>query len=247
MAPETKTRTYHVAVVVLREEKIEGYQVLDLRGDYPPLAKDLSYRAAGARNDLAGRLWEPHVRIGAAEVDTPYLVAVAPFVGQQADRLLRRTGRPPDNQRDVSPSDLAPRGHVVLIGFGPAGQRIGELLARRGTATTVVDLSPQNVDIARAMGLSGVIGDATNAALLAHLHLREAQALVVTLPDLRTVLQVVRAVKATAPDLPILARARYNRFAQNIERAGAEVLDEEVLIGRRLAGRLAARLRRAKT
>ncbi len=177
---------------------------------------------------------------------TPYLVAAAPSIGRQVERLVPWTSRLAGHERPTGPAGLAARGHVVLVGFGPAGQRVGQLLARRGTPTTVVDLSPRNVEIARTIGLSAVVGDATNTHLLAHLHLAEAQAVAVTLPDLRTVLQVVRAAKAAAPAVPILARARYNRFARDIERAGADVLDEEVLIGKQLARRLAARLSQAR-
>jgi voltage-gated potassium channel Kch len=59
---------------------------------------------------------------------------------------------------------------------------------------------------------------------------------VVTLPDYRAAEQVIQGVRARAPSVPLIARARYHLFAGELSRAGATaVIDEEHEVGQRLA------------
>jgi CPA2 family monovalent cation:H+ antiporter-2 len=125
----------------------------------------------------------------------------------------------------------------VIVGFGPAGQRIAETLVQRYKSLLVVlELSGKSADVARAYGLPTYIGDATSAEVLEHLRVGAARAVAVTLPDPAAARQVIEQVHSLSPETPIVARARYHVYRWELMLAGAPVVvDEEDQVGLRMA------------
>ncbi|MBI1368050.1 MAG: sodium:proton exchanger [Planctomycetes bacterium] len=164
---------------------------------------------------------------------TPYLVALAPHAAAWVARFSRRAV---DDTAAASDAAPAHHDHVVIIGFGPAGQRVGELMRFREIPAVVIDIAPRNVTLARTMGIGGQVGDGSSPEVLHHVHAADARLIVITLPDRRSTLETVHKIRALAPNVPIIARARYHAFVRDIELAGAQVvIDEEQQIGRRLS------------
>ena len=167
---------------------------------------------------------------------TPYLVRFAPtlgrlFVTKEGDR-----SKAPNETAHGTAHGTAHSGPgVIVVGYGVAGQQLVEPLLRHHVHLTIVDFQIANVQAARDRGFSAMVGDARNRELLEHLYITKAQAVVVALPDHETVVAVIHQVRALAPGVPIIARARYHRYAGEIIAAGASmVVDEEQQIGRRL-------------
>lgn len=159
-------------------------------------------------------------------------LALAPPAVALAGRLATGGSKAPA----ASPvADRSPQ--VLVIGFGPAGQVAVErlppdLLAR----TLVIDANPSLVSLARSRGFAAELGDATRADVLEHAGLRGARALAITVSDHEVTRQVAELSRLAAPDLAILARARYHLAAAAIAQAGADpVIDEEQLVGERIA------------
>lgn len=166
---------------------------------------------------------------------TPYLVAGGPKFGRGLQTLARRVGisRPDAIEPTASGSPCA--GHIIVIGFGPAAQRMVDRMFKRHGDVLVIDLNPRNLALARSMGLSAQVGDATNPELMEHLHPCDAKAIVVTIPDHRAAVTIIRHIRHAAPKTLIIARSRYHAFAVDLLRAGATVaVDEEDWMGRRL-------------
>ncbi|MBU0617383.1 MAG: NAD-binding protein, partial [Planctomycetes bacterium] len=177
---------------------------------------------------------------------TPYLVALAPHLAKIAGRLSARGHgvlHPPDEALLQPDAELS--GHIVIVGFGPAGQRIAEALMRRHKSLlAVVELSAKSADIARAYGLRTYIGDATRAEVLEHLRVGAARAVAVTLPDPAAARQVIEQVHSLSPETPIVARARYHVYRWELMLAGAPiVVDEEEQVGLRMASAVRKMLR----
>lgn len=166
---------------------------------------------------------------------TPYLVAGGPRFGRLVQGIARKVGLEKTAATEPSSTGLPRDGHIVVIGFGPAAQRMYARMFKRHGNVLVVDLNPRNLTLARSMGLNAQVGDATNPELVKHLHIDKACVVVVTIPDHRAVVTVIRHVRNLSPDTPIIARSRYHAFAEDIRQAGATVtVDEEDWIGRRL-------------
>jgi len=199
---------------------------------------------------------------------TPYLVAAALTAGGWWEQRLRKLGLVRAARAGEAEAIRGETGHVVIIGFGPAGKGVAEPLRRAvdptakprdhvtdddTTETTdrkpprvpivVVDLNPRTIQAARAQGIRGVVGDATQPSVADQLNLSAARALIVTVPDFAAAVAVIRESRAACPNILIIARARYAVWADELKRAGAEVvIDEEATVGVALGRRLAAAL-----
>lgn len=166
---------------------------------------------------------------------TPYLIAAAPACGARVERALERMGLASRAAVRLEAIRRIMRNHVVVVGYGPAGRRVVNALRAVGAPSIIIELNPAGAAQAQRDGLAARIGDATQAEILEGAHLAEAQALVVTIPDPRTTEDVVRRAKALAPRVPVIARARFHKFAEELRAAGADrVVDEEDLMGERL-------------
>jgi len=124
---------------------------------------------------------------------------------------------------------------VIVIGYGPAGRAVVRALRDQGIRFSVLDLNPRTV-FAQPRGFPIHLGDATRREILERLGVPGAKALVVTVPDPQMTRMIVQQVRYLAPELPIVARARYRLHAAGLSDAGAAVVvDEEGLVGTELA------------
>jgi monovalent cation:H+ antiporter-2, CPA2 family len=166
---------------------------------------------------------------------TPPLVGHAkPLARRIAVRLvpLRLLAR---RERDSEP---VPRrhGHVLVVGYGEAGQAAARSLDEMGHDVVVVELNPTLYRRATECGYAAVLGDATSAELLAHARVQDSHGVVVTVPDLAVGRSVVAGSKSLAPHVPVAARARYHVHTEPLTLAGADsVADEEGDVGASLA------------
>jgi CPA2 family monovalent cation:H+ antiporter-2 len=170
---------------------------------------------------------------------TPYLVAAAPWLGRRVQALLARRPSPaPAASSSEQENEEAPP-PVLIVGFGPAGQAVAEMLAGRRTAVHVIDLNPRTARLAERHEFIAHVGDASQAEVLDHAAVRTAVAVVITLPAPQTVLNVIGQVRALGSPARIIVRARYHITTGELVRAGADVVvDEEEQVGRRLAAEL---------
>jgi CPA2 family monovalent cation:H+ antiporter-2 len=160
---------------------------------------------------------------------TPFLL---PFAHRWGARRLVAV---PDAAEDEAAAERG-RNHVIVVGYGPAGQGAVEGVHRRGLGVLIVDASPGALNLARTRDLPVLLGDATYPEILDNAHLSRARALVITIPDPSTGLAILRLARGMEPALPIVVRSRYHRFAEDMEREGAtRIFDEEAAAGTSLA------------
>ena len=168
---------------------------------------------------------------------TAFLIPAAPKAGWLAQRLLRRPAfvAGPEATRPVRPGPDA-----VIVGFGPSGQHASEALAGRDLTVCVVDLNKSARAAAVERRFQVDLGDATQQEVLEHLQVARAKLVVVTIPDRRAALTIVRQVRRLAPQAHLVVRCRHDRYYQDFEAAGAhDIVREEMEAGRGLARAIA--------
>jgi CPA2 family monovalent cation:H+ antiporter-2 len=97
-------------------------------------------------------------------------------------------------------------GHVVLVGYGRVGRRIGEALTARGIPIVVAEQNRELVETLRERGLAAVSGDAAEPAVLIQAHIARARMLVIAIPDSVRAQRMLEIAKMLKPDVVSVIR-----------------------------------------
>ena len=166
-------------------------------------------------------------------VFTPYLISTSMRIGKASENLLRRFKL--HTQLSHEPDDLKAvklTGHCIVIGCGPAGQVVARSLQSRKQQVVMIDLNPRLIASVRAIGMIGIVGDGSSTEAIELASVAHAKAVIITLPDHRLAIQVIQAVRAMAPSIHIIVRARYSIYVDELKNAGAYiVINEETNVG----------------
>jgi len=95
------------------------------------------------------------------------------------------------------------------------------LLTENGIEPVVVELNLQTVRELQAQGVSALLGDATDPAVLDAAGVRGAVALIITSAGMQGTAEVIRAARELNPALQIIARSIYLREVPELRKAGA--------------------------
>ena len=157
---------------------------------------------------------------------TPALLSVAPGLGRwlQGTVLGRLT-----EDTDVGPTsgEGALEDHVVIVGFGPAGRRLAQVLAEDDLPFVVVDLNPTSVEEARQQGYPAIYGDATRGPLLEEAGIRRAKLCVIVVNDQDAAARIASVARHENPTLQLIVRSRFLSELERFRRAGADVVVPE--------------------
>ncbi|MCP4038656.1 MAG: hypothetical protein GY733_17075 [bacterium] len=161
---------------------------------------------------------------------TPFLMRAAPELAEAVEGRFAGWFPPEDHTpRDAMCTDRAgDHERVIVIGYGPAGRTLAKLLRSQNRPYVVVDANATTVAQAGAKGEHIVFGDAARPAFLDRLDVATAKLVTVAISDPLATQRIVARVRAAAPRLPILARARYVHEVEPLEAVGAtSVVAEE--------------------
>ncbi len=162
---------------------------------------------------------------------TPYLVRIALPTGALIQRGLRKVGLGQSSPADAVVSSTPVEDHVVIVGFGPAGREVQQMMHAAGRPTVIIDLNPNTVMEARASGIPAYVGDAGRSDILQHAQVQNAKAVVITLPDPRAATAAIRMARSLST-ATVIVRARYARYEDDLRAAGAHaVVNEETHVG----------------
>ena len=157
---------------------------------------------------------------------TPLFIALGPHLAQSAHRVSWLTRLLLDRETPHVPDVL--KDHVIVAGYGVAGQAVAEALKSCDVRHVVVDLNPDSVRRASAEGEPVYYGDVTSPEVLEELGIVHARQLVVAVNDPQAAERAVRTVRSLAPDVPILVRTQFVLDIEPMRRAGAtEVIAAE--------------------
>jgi K+:H+ antiporter len=117
---------------------------------------------------------------------------------------------------EVQPERL--NAHVVLVGYGRVGRRIGEALQANRRTFVVAEQNRELVEGLRREGLLAVSGDAGEAAVLIQAHIARASTLVVATPDSPRARKMIDIARRLNPRIETIVRTHSDEEAELMRR-----------------------------
>lgn len=158
------------------------------------------------------------------QVVTALGLTITPLLAQAGRAAARRV-----EAGEVGLDEPVPEAATVVIGFGRVGRMVADMLRRHGKPYIAVEADIDAVTAARREGFHVIFGDASRPEFLDRLRLGHAAALVLTMDDPAGNAAITRRVRAWAPELTVVARARDAGHAAELYRAGATEAVPETL------------------
>lgn len=141
----------------------------------------------------------------------------------RATDLNRSTGK------DVEQSKQSGERIAIVVGYGPVGRVVHQLLTDAAIKTVVIDLNMDTIAELHRQDHEAIFGDASHEAILELAGVKHASHLILTLPQPAARLAVVTAARNLSAQVRILVRAHYLSERDDLEKAGttATVFEEE--------------------
>lgn len=143
-------------------------------------------------------------------------IALNPAVYRFA-RKLARTAAPVDVPGERKPID--PR-RCVLVGYGPVGRTVHQILSGWGADITVVELNLETVRALRSEGHAAVYGDVLRAGTLDDAGIGTAGSMILS-AEVEDAAEIIRQARIANPELRVLARCSNLRDVEALRAAGA--------------------------
>ena len=112
-------------------------------------------------------------------------------------------------------------GHVVVVGYGRVGRRIGEALTANGVPFVVAEENREIVEQLRKSGIPAVSGDASEPVVLIQAHVQRARMLVIATPDTLNVRKMIETARTVNPRIETVVRTHSEEEAVLLEQENA--------------------------
>lgn len=143
---------------------------------------------------------------------------IGPLERWFARRRGMGTGATEGNDFEETP----PRHRAIVVGYGPVGQTVTQLLLDNEIEPVVIELNLETVRRLKAFGVRSIYGDASRPEILSEAGIATAANLILTAGTTGTFEEVVRTAKELNPRIRVLARSQYLRELPRLRAAGAE-------------------------
>ncbi len=174
-------------------------------------------------------------------VATPYLLRTAPQLASALQFLDKHSNAAPEGLAIAAKGAM--RGHIILCGYGPAGEIIHKKIIASGLPVVIIDLNYRIIQKLKAEGHPAIYGDCSSTKVLEAAGITHALMLAVTIPDPIAMRTIVKRTHSSHPDIPTLVRVKYNSDRKKLISLGAtDVVWEEFESGQELARRILSRL-----
>ena len=120
---------------------------------------------------------------------------------------------------------------ALVVGYGPTGRSVVEVLSGSGITPVVIDLNVDTVNRLSDQSTWAVFGDASKRDILMAAGIERAGYLISTVPSIEAVVATAAMARSMNPDIRILARARFLEEQELLRKAGVTAIafeEEEV-------------------
>jgi len=139
-------------------------------------------------------------------------------------RFLNRRANQRNDQSEVSfphkATNVPPSHRAIIVGYGPVGQTLTQLLRKNNISTTIIEMNLETVDHLRSQNITVMYGDATHLETLKRAGTARAATLILSAPGITTSPDIIRHARELNPDIFILAHTGYLKELHTLHKAG---------------------------
>jgi CPA2 family monovalent cation:H+ antiporter-2 len=158
---------------------------------------------------------------------TPGLLRVGPPLGRRLQALTGKSRNEEETPGEAADDQL--EDHVIVVGYGPVGRRLAQVLDECDIPFVVIDINPESIDEAQEAGYEAFYGDATRSAILKEAGVQRAKLCVVAINDQDAARRITRVARHENPTIQLLVRTRFLTDLGPLREAGADVVVPEEL------------------
>jgi len=157
-------------------------------------------------------------------VNPMLFVALDRWIARREAQAAAEGGAAVEVEDDNLPDRAAipARDHIVLIGFGRVGSRVGRALHDRDVPLVLIESDRDDCIEARKLGIPCVLGNAVAPEVLADANLPAARALLVAIPQILEAGSIIKHAREVNPGMAVLARAHSDDDVTYLHKAGAD-------------------------
>jgi CPA2 family monovalent cation:H+ antiporter-2 len=158
---------------------------------------------------------------------TPFMLHKSITVGEFLSKtFLRHTARASKiNTEEKAETNL--EDHVIIVGYGPAGRHLVQVLRDTGIPYIVVEMNPDSVEEMLEKNIPAIFGDASRQYILSLAAVKKAKLCVIATNDPASTPRIVQQARHLNPTLQIMARTRYLDEIERLEKLGADIVVPE--------------------
>lgn len=158
---------------------------------------------------------------------TPFLLDGGHKMGSFLSRTpLKKLGRDTQADADTASTEKL-EDHVIIVGYGPAGRHLEQVLHDSGIPYVVIEINPSSVKEMRQKDIPVIYGDATRQHILELARIMRAKLCVIATNDPYASPQIIKQAHYLNPLLQVIVRTRYLDEVEYLEQCGADIVVPE--------------------
>ncbi|SHF21186.1 Kef-type potassium/proton antiporter, CPA2 family [Fodinibius roseus] len=157
---------------------------------------------------------------------TPFLLNAGPKLGTMLARTpLKRFGQESGDLESDQRKTL--EDHVIIVGYGPAGRHLVQVLQETGIPYVVVEMNPESVEEMKRNDIPAIYGDAGREHILELSGIAKAKLCVIATNAPSASPRIIKIARHNNPTLQIIVRTRYLTDVVRLENLGADIVIPE--------------------
>jgi CPA2 family monovalent cation:H+ antiporter-2 len=112
---------------------------------------------------------------------------------------------------------------VILVGFGRVGKHICRNFFDSNYKLVVIDKNRERISELHELGVTSIVGDATNSEFLKSIKLEKAKAIIIALPTAFEARQIAAIAKKLNPNIKIIVRATNDEEYEYYLKSGVDL------------------------
>lgn len=158
---------------------------------------------------------------------TPFLMDTGPWIGNLLSSTPLRHLSQDASSKEAQKADSKLEDHVIIIGYGPAGRHLEQVLHDTGIPYIIIEMNPESVKEMQEKDIPVIYGDATRQHILKLARVKRAKLCVIATNDPFSSPRIIQQAHQMNPTLQIIVRTRYLDEVEYLEKRGADIVVPE--------------------